>query len=63
MWMLETFMRRILTDCCVSAFSTYTSAHPRINRGPPFTHHPLLNFVWLLLLAINSSSSLREGDD
>lgn len=40
------------------AFNTYTAVHPKISKGPPYTHHPLLNFVWLLLLAIDSSSSL-----
>lgn len=29
----------------------YTEKHPSIQRGPPYKH-PLLNFVWLLLLAI-----------
>lgn len=40
------------------AFSTYTAIHPKISKGPPYSHHPLLNFVWLLLLAIHSSSSV-----
>lgn len=36
---------------------TYTEAHPSIRRGPPYGH-PLLNFVWLLLLAIDTKQSL-----
>ncbi|VDL90341.1 unnamed protein product [Schistocephalus solidus] len=39
---------------CVAAatFYTYTRRHPKLEPGPPFTHFPLLNFVWLLMLAI-----------
>eukprot|EP00088_Acartia_fossae_P053763 TRINITY_DN6135_c0_g1_i1.p1 TRINITY_DN6135_c0_g1~~TRINITY_DN6135_c0_g1_i1.p1 ORF type:complete len:348 (-),score=55.01 TRINITY_DN6135_c0_g1_i1:297-1319(-) len=39
------------------AFLAYTTGHPKIQRGPPYTN-PLLNFVWFLLLAIETSSSL-----
>jgi len=37
-------------------FTTYTATHPKI-FGPPYSH-PLLNFIWFLLLAIETSSSL-----
>ena len=33
-------------------FYTYTHNHPSLEAGPPFTRFPLLNFVWLLILAI-----------
>jgi len=39
------------------AFYAYTQGHPRIQRGPPYSN-PLLNFLWFLLLAIETSSSL-----
>jgi len=39
------------------AFHSYTSNHPKIKRGPPYTR-PLLNFLWLLLLSIHNSGSL-----
>jgi hypothetical protein len=35
----------------------YTECHPSILRGPPYKH-PLLNFVWLLLLAIEHRQSV-----
>ncbi|VDL23616.1 unnamed protein product [Hymenolepis diminuta] len=34
-------------------FYTYTRNHPKLEAGPPFSHFPLLNFVWLLMLAID----------
>lgn len=34
-------------------FFTYAERHPNINHGPPFLM-PLLNFVWFLLLTIES---------
>lgn len=34
-------------------FFHYTQTHPNINRGPPFLL-PLLNFLWFLLLTIES---------
>nr|ACO11184.1 UPF0363 protein C7orf20 [Caligus rogercresseyi] len=39
------------------ALLTYVEKHPGIKTGPPYSH-PLLNFVWLLLLAIESKQSL-----
>ena len=39
------------------ALKAFTEAHPSIQRGPPYKH-PLLNFVWLLLLAIEHRQSL-----
>jgi len=39
------------------AFYAYTTGHPKIQRGPPYSN-PLLNFLWFLLLAIETSSSL-----
>jgi hypothetical protein len=39
------------------AFHSYTSNHPKIRPGPPYTH-PLLNFLWLLLLSIQNSLSV-----
>lgn len=35
----------------------YTENHPSIKRGPPFKH-PLLNFVWFLLLAIEQKETI-----
>lgn len=35
----------------------YTEKHPSIKRGPPYKH-PLLNFVWMLLLAIEHKQSI-----
>ena len=34
-----------------NVFRTYTKNHPSIKSEPPFSH-PLLNFLWLLLVAI-----------
>lgn len=39
------------------ALKTYTENHPEIHRGPPFKH-PLLNFIWLLLLAIEQKETI-----
>ncbi|XP_023323568.1 Golgi to ER traffic protein 4 homolog [Eurytemora carolleeae] len=39
------------------AFRTYTTVHPRIKTDPPYSN-PLLNFIWFLLLAIRTSSSV-----
>jgi len=39
------------------AFSTYTAVHPKLLQGPPYPN-PLLNFIWFLLLAIQSSSTV-----
>lgn len=39
------------------AFYAFTTGHPKIQKGPPYSV-PLLNFVWFLLLAIETSSSL-----
>ena len=33
-------------------FNQYTSQHPQVERGPPFVR-PLLNFLWMLLLAVD----------
>ncbi|XP_060081085.1 Golgi to ER traffic protein 4 homolog [Ylistrum balloti] len=33
------------------AFQTYTQNHPQVRRGSPYVH-PLLNFIWFLLLAL-----------
>jgi len=40
-----------------TAFVAYTEQHPRIKCGPPYPH-PLLNFLWFLLLSIQTSQSL-----
>ena len=34
-----------------NVFRTYTKNHPNIKCDPPFSH-PLLNFLWLLLVSI-----------
>ena len=34
-----------------NVFRTYTKHHPNIKSDPPFSH-PLLNFLWLLLISI-----------
>jgi len=41
-----------------TAFLAYTAEHPRIRCGPPYNSHPLLNFIWFLLLSIQTSQSL-----
>ena len=38
-----------------NVFRTYTKNHPNIKCDPPFSH-PLLNFLWLLLVSIKVSS-------
>eukprot|EP00090_Calanus_glacialis_P045641 TRINITY_DN8607_c0_g1_i1.p1 TRINITY_DN8607_c0_g1~~TRINITY_DN8607_c0_g1_i1.p1 ORF type:complete len:336 (-),score=102.85 TRINITY_DN8607_c0_g1_i1:173-1180(-) len=40
-----------------TAFVAYTEQHPKIKCGPPYPH-PLLNFLWFLLLSIQTSQSL-----
>jgi len=40
-----------------TAFHSYTTTHPKIRTGPPYTL-PLLNFLWLLLLSIQKSLSV-----
>jgi len=40
-----------------TAFLAYTTEHPRIGSGPPYSN-PLLNFIWFLLLSIQTSQSL-----
>merc|ERR1719384_1582655 len=40
-----------------NVFRTYTKNHPSIKSEPPFSH-PLLNFLWLLLVAIKTSQNL-----
>lgn len=37
-----------------SCFVSYTQQHPQVESGPPFVR-PLLNFLWLLLLACDGS--------
>eukprot|EP00095_Tigriopus_kingsejongensis_P005675 maker-scaffold846_size89341-snap-gene-0.11 protein:Tk05675 transcript:maker-scaffold846_size89341-snap-gene-0.11-mRNA-1 annotation:"upf0363 protein c7orf20" len=39
------------------ALQAYAQAHPTLGRGPPFPT-PLLNFVWLLLVAIETRQTL-----
>jgi len=39
------------------ALKVYTFSHPNIQKGPPYSH-PLLNFVWLLLLVVEQKKSL-----
>ena len=34
-----------------TAFRAYTKHHPNIKMDPPFSH-PLLNFLWLLIISI-----------
>ena len=46
-----------------NVFRTYTKHHPNIKSDPPFSH-PLLNFLWLLLISIkvtNYSSYLTSS--
>jgi len=40
-----------------TAFAAYTEQHPKIKSGPPYPH-PLLNFLWFLLLSIQTSQNL-----
>ncbi|VDQ04582.1 unnamed protein product [Trichobilharzia regenti] len=46
------------TTVAIITFYTYTRGHPRLEPGPPFTHFPLLNFLWFLMLAIEKKCSL-----
>lgn len=39
-------------------FYTYTRRHPKLEAGPPFNKFPLLNFVWLLMIAVERKLSL-----
>ncbi|VDD82975.1 unnamed protein product [Mesocestoides corti] len=45
------------TSVAALTFYTYTRRHPKLEPGPPFTQFPLLNFVWLLMLAIERNLS------
>ncbi|VDO10403.1 unnamed protein product [Rodentolepis nana] len=45
------------TAVAALTFHTYTRNHPKLEAGPPFIHFPLLNFVWLLMLAIERKLS------
>lgn len=38
-------------DTAQMAFVKYTESHPDVRSGPPYIH-PLLNFLWFLLLAV-----------
>jgi len=40
-----------------NVFRAYTKNHPSISSDPPFSH-PLLNFLWLLLVAIKTSQNV-----
>jgi len=40
-----------------TAFRAYTKHHPNIRTDPPFSH-PLLNFIWLLIISIKTSQSV-----
>ena len=40
---------KLMAEVC---FNQYTSQHPQVERGPPFVR-PLLNFLWMLLLAVD----------
>jgi len=39
------------------ALKAYSESHPSLGKGPPYKH-PLINFVWLLLLAIEHKQSV-----
>jgi len=41
-----------------NVFRTYTKSHPNIKCDPPFSH-PLLNFLWLLLVSIKTSQNVQ----
>lgn len=43
---------RLTAEAC---FNSYTRQHPQVEKGPPFVR-PLLNFLWLLLLATEGGS-------
>ncbi|KAH3872275.1 Golgi to ER traffic protein 4 homolog [Dreissena polymorpha] len=40
-------------DTAMVVFTVYTKQHPDVERGPPYIQ-PLLNFIWFLLLALES---------
>lgn len=40
------------------ALKAYTENHPQINSQKPPFRHPLLNFIWLLLLAIEQKKTI-----
>ncbi|CAD5124380.1 DgyrCDS12669 [Dimorphilus gyrociliatus] len=41
----------------MEVLKTYTTNHPSVEKGPPFVR-PLLNFCWLLLLAVENQKFL-----
>ena len=43
------FKNKTTAEVC---FNCYTSNHPMMESGPPFVR-PLLNFLWLLMLAVD----------
>ncbi|KAI0236219.1 Golgi to ER traffic protein 4-like [Lamellibrachia satsuma] len=43
--------------CANVCFHYYTAEHPQVESGPPFIR-PLLNFLWLLLLAVDGGSTV-----
>jgi hypothetical protein len=44
--------------CFTARPQAYTAEHPKLDGGPPFSSRPLLNFLWFLLLSIQTSQSL-----
>jgi hypothetical protein len=43
---------KITAEVC---FNCYTKQHPQVEPGPPFIH-PLLNFLWMLLLTVEGGN-------
>merc|ERR1719376_1340324 len=52
---LTTCLKKSLA--AATAVVAYTEQHPKIKSGPPY-NHPLLNFLWFLLLSVQTSQSL-----
>ena len=52
-WLILFFRYLVLKnkDTANIVFVTYTREHPAVETGPPYMK-PLLNFIWLLLLAL-----------
>jgi len=48
-WRFLCVQNKLTAEVC---FNQYTSQHPQVERGPPFVR-PLLNFLWMLLLAVD----------
>jgi len=63
LFIAQTVLQYLCLKKCLpaaAAFHAYTVEHPTLqsDQNPPYPAHPLLNFIWFLLLAIQTSQSL-----